>query len=268
MIVGKDGKELVKVYNVVTSFNEHGYKKYGEEFIKTFLEFWPKNVRLTVYYEGENFPFTEGVSWIPIEDVEFYNEFFDSLRFPMFHGIVGDKYDINFDARMCRKVLIQMHSLKKYKGKVFWIDADVVTHSQVPDGFLDEMLPDDKLSCHLSRDGWYYTESGFIGFNHSHPKASWFYKNYIHTVMSGVIFTQPGWHDCYAFDAMRIIMDQPEAFKNLSEGLPKGTMHPFINSALGKFLDHKKGQRKGSKSGGDDLVVARDEPYWKSNGSN
>lgn len=264
MIVGKDGKELIKVFNVVTSFDESGYQRYGKEFVRTFLEFWPKNVRLTVYYEGESeaFDLCDGVSWIPIEDVEFYQDFIENIRFPIMTGTVGDRYDINFDYRMCRKVLIEMHSLKKYKGKVFWIDGDVITHSKVPDGFLDEVLPDDKFNCHLSRDGWYYTESGFIGFNADHELAKWFYKNYLHAVMSGVIFTQPGWHDCYAFDAVRQLSQKPEAFVNLSQGLPVGTMHPFVNSVLGKFMDHRKGARKGGKSTAADLVIERDEAYW------
>lgn len=263
MLVGKDGKEIVKIHNVVTSFNEEGYKKYGKEFIDSFLKFWPKNVRLTVYYEGEDFPFTEGLSWIPVEDVEFYKEFFECLNFPIFHGIVGNQYDINFDARMCRKVLIQMHSMKKYKGKVFWVDADVVTFDNVPESFLDEVLPDDCFNCYLGRDGWYYTESGFIGFNSKHELANWFYKNYINTVMSGVIFTQPGWHDCYAFDAIRTISNKPEAFNNLAKDVPHGTMHPYINTVLGRYMNHKKGTRKtGEPFREGDLVVSRDEAYW------
>lgn len=251
-----------KSLNVVTSFNEAGYEKYGKDFIRTFLLFWPKNVRLTVFYEGDNFDFTEGASWHPIESVEFYEQFMSCLQFPIMHGMVGSKYDINFDARQCRKVLIEMHAMKKYKGKVFWIDADVITHSVIPEDFLDEMLPDDRFCCHLSRDGWYYTESGFIGFNASHELAKWFYQNYIHSIMSGVIFTQPGWHDCYAFDAVRKLSNQPEAFKNLSLGLPQGTMHPFINSPLGKYMDHLKGKRKGSSSKPEDLVIERSEDYW------
>lgn len=261
MIVLPNGEEA-KFHNVVTSFNEAGYERYGKAFIETFLEHWPSNLRLTVYYEGEKFPFTEGLSWKPIETVEYLPEYMASLRFPIMHGIVGNQYDINWDARMCRKVLIQMHALKQFSGKVFWMDADTITHSRVPREFLDDVLPDDKLCCYLGRDGWYYTESGFIGFNGKHPLAAKFYNNYVHSVVTGMNLTQEGWHDCYVFDAVRKIINQPTEFVNLAAGLPHGTMHPYVNSILGRYCDHRKGPRKEGRSTDKDLVIHRDEAYW------
>lgn len=253
--------------NVITSFSEEGYRRYGKDFIESWLKFWPKSIRLTVYYEGEDFPFTEGVSWHPLESVEYVTDYLANLRFPIMHGIVGERFDMWFDARQARKVFIEMHAMKKYGGKVFWIDSDTVTHADVPEDFLDTVLPDDKFCCYLGRDGWYHTESGFIGFNADHPVASRFYNNYINVFISGAIFAslihdRPGWNDCCGFDAVRILMDKPDAFVNLAKDLPKGTMHPFVNSVLGKYMDHRKGGRKESRSGGDDLVIARDEAYW------
>lgn len=261
-------KQSGKLHNVVTSFNEAGYQRYGKDFIESFVRFWPRNVRLTVYYEGENFEFLPGVSWHPIEEVEHLKEYMAGLCFPIMHGIVGEKYDINFDARMGRKVFIQMHALKKYGGKVFWIDADVVTHAPVPDTFLDDMLPDGALCCYLGRDGWYYTESGFIGFDAAHPVTSRFAKNYLHVFITGVNFTQPGWHDCFGFDAVRMMMGNGSEFVNLAASLPQGTMHPFVNSALGRYMDHRKGNRKATRSTEADLVVARQEDYWQTTQDN
>jgi hypothetical protein len=160
---------------------------------------------------------------VPLEQVEHLVEYLNNLRFPIMHGIVGNKYDINFDARQARKVFIEMHAMK---GKVFWMDADTVTHAQVPEDFLDDLLPDDKFCCYLGRDGWYYTESGFIGFNGEHPIAQKFKNNYLNTFISGVHFSLPGWHDCYGFDAVRHLMGNGPEFVNLAAGLPQGTMHP------------------------------------------
>lgn len=235
-----------KLPNAVTSFNGEGYKKYGKAFIDSWLEYWPKSIRLTVFYEGDEseFDMTSGVSWHPIESVEFLTDFMESLRFPIFHGIVGDKYDINFDARMCRKVFIQTHASKLYRGKVFWIDADSVTYRHVPEKFLDDCLPDEALCCYLGRDGWYYTESGFIGFNADHPLAGKFFKNYVHVPIVGTIFTQQGWHDCFAFDAIRKVMGNGPEFVNLAKHVRHGHMHPLQVSAPGQYLKHLKGNRK------------------------
>jgi hypothetical protein len=214
---------------------------------------------LTIYYEGEEFEgfdFPKGISWHPIEEVEFLKDYMDSLKFPIMHGIVGDRYDINFDARMARKSFMQVHAARQYGGKVFWFDADSVTLKHVPEGFLDECLPDEALCCFLGRDGWYYTESGFIGFNSNHPKWGSFFKSYLHVFITGVIFTQQGWHDCFGFDAVRNIMGNGEEFVNLAKDVPEGTMHPFQNCAPGEYMVHLKGDRKDTKKLRDGDIVA------------
>lgn len=184
----------------------------------------------------------------------------------MFGMINPTTYNINLDARMARKSFIQAHAVKQFGGKVFWVDADTITHSPIPDTFLDEVLPDDKLACYLGRD-WMYTESGFIGFNADHPLCEQFFLFYLNVFKSGAIFTQRGWHDCYGFDAARKIIRRPDLFNDLAAHLPEGVMHPFVNSVLGAFLDHRKGNRKGSRTSREDLVINRTEPYWQNDNS-
>lgn len=244
---------------VVTSFTEEGYERYGKAFIDSFREHWPKDVKLVVYYEGTNL--REG--WRHIEEVEILSDWMEAIgNFPVMSGKIGSGYNINLDARMARKSFIQAHAIKQFGGKVFWIDADTITHSAVPSGFLDSVLPDDKFSCYLGRD-WMYTESGFIGFNAEHPMCASFFTAYLQVFISGAIFTRPGWHDCYGFDAARKIIKHPEAFNDLAAHLPEGVLHPLINSVLGAHLDHLKGNRKGGSSSAEDLVIERTEPYWK-----
>lgn len=242
---------LRKMPNVITSFNKEGYKQYGKAFVDSWIKYWPSSVRLTVFYEGEesDFKLIRGVSWHPIESVEFLKDYMDSLRFPVMHGIVGAQFDMWLDARMARKSFMQMHAMRLYRGKVFWIDADCETVRHVPEGFLDDCLPNDALCCYLGRDGWYHTESGFIGFNGDHPLASKFAKNYLHVFITGAIFAsgffdRAGWNDCCAFDAVRHVMGNGSEFINLSKHVPQGHMHPFQLSAPGQYMEHYKGNRK------------------------
>lgn len=249
---------------VITSFNGRGWQVYGREFIKTFRQFWPK-VRLVVYYEGTmpNIQRPENEIWRDMFDAADLRDFLETIeRMPCLCGNFPGKYDINYDARMARKTFIQAHAAKEYGGKIFWLDADSITHATVPDDFLDTVLPDDKLCCFLSREGWYYTESGFIGFNTQHPDCGRFFHAYTQMFLSGLIFVQRRWHDCEAFDVVRHALNKPDAFHNLCPGIPKGTMHPFVNSVLGSYMDHKKGPRKRSRSTVKDLVTARQEDYW------
>lgn len=257
-------KPLKKLPNVITSFNWSGYQKYGKSFIETWKEYWPSSIRLTVYYEGkefEDFDFPTGISWRPIEEVEFLTDFLAAIKpFPIMHGIVGDRYDINYDARMGRKTFMQVHAARTYGGKIFWMDADAVSCKHVPERFLDDCLPDNKFSCYLGRDGWYFTESGFLGLNADHPIAKEFFKNYAHLFITGVIFTQQWWHDCIAYDCTRFIANKngyEGEFVNLAAHVPKNTMHPHANSVIGQYVTHLKGDRKETgKLREDDLIIA------------
>lgn len=249
---------------VITSFTDKGYDQYGREFIRTFLEFWPKTVRLVVFWEGPPVDLGERVEVRSILDVEGWPEAAERLSaFPIFHGQMPDgKFNMQLDAFQWRKPFMEAQALKDYGGKVFWIDADTITHSAVPDDFLDECLQDGKLSCYVGRDGWFYTESGFIGFNAEHDMCEKFMGAYLRIFWTGACFMLQGWHDCTGYDAVRKSGD-PEWFVNLADGVPNGTMHPLINCRLGAYLDHRKGNRKLSGSRREDLVVDRTEPYWQ-----
>jgi hypothetical protein len=154
---------------------------------------------------------------------------------------------------------MQVHAARTYGGKVFWADADAFTAKHVPENFLDRMLPDDKFCCYMGRDGWYFTESGFIGFNADHPIAKKFLRDYVHVFIVGSIFTQApqfddqgryiggGWHDCIAFDVIRHLTSKAGyagEFVNLAAKVPPGTMHPMANCEVGEYLVHLKGNRK------------------------
>ena len=124
-----------------------------------------------------------------------------------------------------------------------------MTVKNVHESFLDTMLPDDALCCYLGRDGWYHTESGFIGFNGNHPLARKWSKNYLHVFLTGAIFAssffgRPGWNDCCGFDAVRHVMGNGPEFVNLAKHVPQGHMHPLQISAPGEYLTHLKGGRK------------------------
>lgn len=253
---------------VVTTFTEQHWHEYAKEFCESFERHWPKSVKLVVYFEGTNL---RGPNWVPISRVEGLNAWMNAIAsFPLMSGHMDGEYNINFDARMVRKPLIQAHACKEFGGKVIWLDADVVTFAPVTEAFLNELLPDDKLCCYLGRDRnptLPYTESGFLGFNTLHPLFQKFMTFYINTFSSGYIFTQPGWHDCYGFDAARKLFamvkpKSPEHFNDLAKDLPKVCHHPFVNSVLGSCMDHRKGQRKNTRSTEQDLIKPRSEEYW------
>lgn len=249
-----------KLPNVITSFNEEGYRRYGKDFLASWAAHAPPSIRLTVYYEGENFDFAERVSWHPIEEVEFLADFMAMLQFPLMHGIVGEQYDVWFDARHARKVFMEAYAVRQYGGKVFWMDSDSYFTRDIPETFFDAMLPDDKLACYLGRDGWYFTESGFIGFNANHEQCRRFMANYVQMFMSGTYLANAVhgrlcWNDCGGFDAVRHVMGNGDEFVNLAGNVPKNTMHPLQNCEVGKYITHLKGNRKETRQLEDGDVI-------------
>jgi len=252
---------------LVTSLIRKNYDDYGKDFFSTFKLHWPKTVKLVLYFEGDG-PFPEedeeNIEWRRAEEIRGFSQWMESVsRFPYMCGKSPQGYDIQHDARHVRKALTEIHGCNIFGGKVWWIDCDFITHRDVPEGWLDEVLPDDKFCAYCGREGWMYSETGMIGFNSEHPMYATFMRAYWEIFWSGLFLTLKGWHDCYGFDAVRHAIDAPEHFIDLSAHVPRGTMHPIVNSVLGSYLDHKKGPRKSSRTPVTDLVVERNEPYWQ-----
>ena len=68
----------------------------------------------------------------------------------------------------------------------------------------------------------------------------------------GDLFSEREWHDSYIFDVVRRKLEKESNIKNFditSLGLVElnNDNHVFISSVLGKYMDHKKGNRKDSK---------------------
>ena len=68
----------------------------------------------------------------------------------------------------------------------------------------------------------------------------------------GKLFQEKEWHDSYIFDVVRKNLEITSNIKNINisdMGLVdiKSEDHVFVASVLGKFMDHKKGNRKQNK---------------------
>lgn len=250
---------------LVTSTTEFYFQERGgKKFVETFKKHWPKSVELIIYYEGDILrDDDENVKWHWFEEVEEWQTWEKRLsHFPVLTGRVRDKYEVQLDARHWRKAFIEAHAVQRFGGKVFWLDSDVVTFADVPETFLDECLPDDKMCSYLGRKN-FYSETGFIGWNADHELTKHFFNLYLEFFRSGAIFTQPSWHDCQGFDVVRELINRPDLFVDMAADQPEN-LHPFINSPIGRFCDHLKGpSRKNEGSFKTDLVVEHEHPYWK-----
>jgi len=239
---------------IVSSFSEKGYATYGKAFIEGFLEHW-KDETLVIYFESPidiEHPRLIKRDMMEIPDMDellrsMYesDEIFKGLR-PTGKKSSDDKpelaYDYRFDAyRFCRKVMAVTHAaaVRENDERIAWLDADVVFHETIPEGFLKTLIPDTTMLSYLGRP-WAYTETGFVGFNPAYEGFDAFMGQYRSMYTTGAFRWLGHWHDCYVFDMVRMLFGA-EGY-DLAKGM--NVEHPFISSQLGEYMDHLKGPER------------------------
>ena len=262
-------------YSVVTTFNQAGYKQYGQRMIQTFMKNWPQEVSLIVY--AEDCAVEETAPNLDVRDIAIVDALtqFKSIwqGVPRANGNVQDDpvrskrkdagKGFKWDAvRFSHKVYSIFHCAETAQTDwLIWMDADSVCHSPISVIDLDRLCPNYYDLCFLGRRGK-YTECGLYAMNLRHPivqRFLWDFQRMYDDAENG-IFRLVEWHDSFVFDVVR----KNHVLNSLdwSGHLISGEGHPLINSEWGAYLDHLKGDRKSiGRSKSVDLKVKRTEPY-------
>ena len=234
---------------VVTSFSPGGYEQYGQRFVETFRQFWPASVRLICAWEGvgplglDGFDLLGSVKFKSFLERHKYNPVIAGLKEGQQRWSPKSKlkgYSFRHDALKFSRKVFAIAQVAKYVqgGKLFWIDADVRTHSPVPERLLHAVLPDDVSLCYLKREG-YHSELGFTGYNLDRDEARQFIGAYQWLYSSDEFLDLPYWDDCNVFDWL-IEQTKPVVKCIHHTSQPQ----PFDNSILATCMTHKKGKRK------------------------
>jgi hypothetical protein len=232
---------------ICTGWAPSGWKEYGQRFVETFHRHWPASVQLLVYGEepvslprGRMLPLSSILGaaefrarhrdskaangcdpkphWRPNWRAAGYNFRWDAWKFSPQGFIPWDAAQVCDTDYLC------------------WLDGDVVTTKDVPEGFIESLLPRGNAVAFLGRRGT-HSEIGF----QLYEKFSAFpmlekFKDYY---ASDRVFTLPEWHSAYVFDQAR--KDTGVPCHNLT---PNGEGHVWFQSPLAEYLDHCKGKRK------------------------
>lgn len=266
-------------YTIVTTFNESGYKQYGQRMIKSWLATWPAEVDLIVY--AEDCTVTESAHNLKVIDISVCSDLTtfkthwngvpkangdvtsDPIRSRRKDAGKGFKWDA---VRFAHKVYSIFHCARDCSTDwLLWMDADTVCHSTITVSDLDRLCPAEHDLCYLGRQRK-YSECGLYAMNlRSTMMMTWLadFQRYYDDAENG-IFTLDEWHDSFVFDAVR----EKHNLKSLdwAAGIITGEGHPLINSQWGAYLDHLKGARKKlGRSKADDLKIKRTEFYWTQN---
>ena len=248
----------LKKYSAVTTFNLNKHQ-YGVEMINSFFANWPDDITLTAFIEKSAELDDRTVKpKIIIRDFDEYVPEYKNFVEKFKHK---EKYtnDFRFNVfRFAHKVYAIAKALEKVNSKyLIWLDADIKTYKKIPLEFLDTLVDDNIYLSYLGRKGisikhLTYSECGFIIFNTQHEIQKTFWQNMMKMYDGGDLFKEKEWHDSYIFDVVRKNLEKTKNIRNFDitkHGLVdiKNDDHVFVSSVLGNFMDHKKGNRKGSK---------------------
>lgn len=258
---------------VLTTFHAAGYEQYGKRFLQSFYKHWPADIPLWIVAEGVKVPTEEGRSRVfdQQETLEALQAF--KARYanePHANGLDprgSGKNNFRWDAvRFSNKVFAVTFGIRRAMTEGFdqllWLDADTVTHRDIPMSFIAEMAPcDEELTAYLNRKST--PECGWVGYNLRHPLMAEFADRFEGAYTSGDFLRLKESHDSFVFwELMKEFeVDRKVRWKPLGDA--KATGHIFVNSKLGQYMDHLKGDRKeAGRSRADDLQVERKEAWW------
>lgn len=269
---------------VVTTFPPNRWDTYAKRMIDSHVKYWPDDVTLYAYYEGEKPEYEHTkVKFLNTEEVNP-----ELLKFKQRHkndpvangelqeiegGVRRDpragtndkgKGSYLWDAvRFAHKTFAVDHAIKNIDTDyILWLDADTYTFRTITTEFVTGLLPSDKLVNYLGR-GNTYPECGWVCYNRNHKKIKEFMEYWTTMYINDSIFKELEWHDSYVFwQCVKRIA--PEDGVDIGKGAGVKGHHVFVNSVLGSYVDHLKGKRKiKGKSSASDLKMTRTEDYWK-----
>jgi len=267
---------------VFTTFHRNGYHTYGKRMIQSFDKHWPKEVDLHVYCEDVE-P-EEKSDRIIYKDL--HESCPDLVKFkkrhkknPLAHGkdSNGNLREKSFKymaVRFSHKVYSMYHAMTKIDADVIiWLDADSYTFDKIPMDFLQKEIGELPVYCtYIGRPGnkgktarkW--SECGFMAYNTNHPEHKNFHNRFISMYNEDTLFNWQEWHDSWLFDRVREHFEK-RGMENQDLNLTGNKRHPFVNTVLGKYIDHLKGEhrkREGrSNISKQDVIVTHNNKYWR-----
>ena len=249
-------------YKAITTMHKAGYEQYGRRMIESWHQYWPHYYTLTVYTEGFNLD----KKYNNVKQIDLHEVSPELVAFKERHKDREDQKDplalARGAIRFSHKSFAVIHACMNTSDEtVIWLDADTVTHKIITSDFLDNLLPEGCYTSYLGRQN-NYTECGFVMYDTSNKFNEQFMMMWKSLYVTDEIFQLPQWHDCMAYDAVRLhLQEQGMKTHNLTpEG--KNYDHVFINSPLGTVMDHLKGPRKETgKSKSSDLYGNRKSSY-------
>lgn len=275
-------------FAAVSTCHLQGYEGYGRRMIASFDRHWPDAVTLHFYAEGFS-PDLASARIVPLNLLEACPQLVAfkarhkhnalahgskrrrrlefrvrwrerKVRLRLAEWGQGFRWDA---VRFSHKAFSIFDASKRAGADVlFWVDADAIFFKVLPLSFLEGLMPSDCLVSYLARRN--ISECGFVGYNLRHPMMPAFLGEFEIMYTHDRLFKEKEFHDSYLFDILRKKFEKKGCRTyDIAEGVGLYAPHVLINSKLGEYMDHLKGDRKDQGvSSPDELLVGRRGDYW------
>lgn len=240
---------------IVTGWSPEGWTDYAHRFVESFYRFWPSDVRCVAYVEDDQQldrprGREHAIELRSVLEIEGSRAFLEKYRHdarangraptPQWKPAWRDAgYCFRFDAwKFSRQGFIPLHAARLLRDDemLCWLDADVVTHTKVPAGFVESLLPSGKAVAYLGR-GDKHSEIGFQLYRL--PAALPLLVMFSDSYRCESVFRLREWHSAFVFDHARVASRVPG-----HDLTPGGSGRVFEASPLGRYMTHLKGDRK------------------------
>ena len=169
----------MKTYAVITSMSDAYYQQIGRACIESFGAHWPKEIPLYVFDENiVDPPKRKWTTYVPWSDLGH-----DLKNFCR-------RNEIGRVQTFAKKAFSVIAGLKMFDvDRLIWLDADVISTSDINTQLLDLITPDHVLSTHYGvKHNWpteqepdrmcFSCETGFFAVNRRHPQFQQFLNRY------------------------------------------------------------------------------------------
>ena len=263
----------MRSFTITTTWGPNHYDVYAKRCIESIFKNWPKEVKKILYPDDlQQQIHADNTTYLNLKNNQpELQEFIDRNKN---NDLIKEKMEnpmrsaFEYDAiRFSYKVFCMLDAAEKCNTDVLiFIDADTVTYKKVPLEWLEHIAPEDKFTTFLGRPKKGFSETGFITFNLALPESQKFFARWREYYKQDLWKNLKGFTDSFTYDAARIDSTDRSLDNDLNDGRYlgyRGSKHPFVNSELGDYMDHLKGDRKDIQSSVADMKVKRKDDHWK-----
>lgn len=242
------GKEMIQV---ITSFNQLYYDLIGKDSVNSFLEHWPKDLKLTCYVEGFRLPTHTRLKQINFSKLD-----------PDYKKYQLDPALNQSMKKFAKKAYSVMHAMHNSTADwVIWLDADVITVQSLPIELLQRVLKTENLSAYMGvkyitdKSGnpgdWLVPETGFFAVNTRHEDFAAFRAEYCRRYHQRDYADLRRFYDNDVFGAALLTVPNAKVF-DLCENFDKKYKTPLRHTILGDHLLHYKAKHSKAEYNQDD----------------